>query len=201
MSRNAFIVAALAALAAATASCGNPDYGRAPATPYIIEMTASPGGTSPSFGGYLHSDVVRIVQNVPTRFNDVGRVGIGLVLKDPGAPGITAAPSPQNNIMFTRYRVVYRRTDGRNVQGVDVPYAFDSGVTFTATGTGGADQTFDIVRLSAKAEAPLAALASNGQSIDCIADVTFFGKDMHGNNVSVTGSIGITFANYADSTT
>ena len=30
-----------------------------------------------------------------------------------------------------RYRVSYRRADGRNMQGVDVPYTFDSAVTFT----------------------------------------------------------------------
>jgi hypothetical protein len=61
-------------------------------------------------------------------------------------------------------------------------------------------QTFDIVRVSAKLEPPLLALASNGQTIDAIADVTFYGKDMQNNDVAVTGSIGVTFANFGDST-
>jgi hypothetical protein len=60
-------------------------------------------------------------------------------------------------------------------------------------------QTFDLVRVSAKFEAPLAALTVNGQALDVIADVTFYGKDMANNDVSTTGSIGITFANYGDS--
>ena len=28
---------------------------------------------------------------------------------------------------MTRYRVEFRRTDGRNTPGVDVPYGFDGG--------------------------------------------------------------------------
>ena len=134
----------------------------------------------------------------PTRFNDVARVTFALILKDPGAPGITNVPSAQNEVQITHYRVVYRRTDGRNVQGVDVPYAFDSGMTILVPATGSGQQTFDIVRVSAKLEAPLLALASNGQTLDLIADVTFYGRDMHGHNVAITGSIGVTFANFGD---
>jgi len=185
------------------AGCGDADYGRAPATVRLDELVASSGAGSLAFGGYLHSDVVTNVKvnnvDVPTVFNDVGRVTMSLVLKDPGAPGITNVPSEQNTVQMTHYRVVYRRTDGRNVQGVDVPYAFDSGVTVLVPATGSGQISFDIVRVSAKHEAPLLALASNGQTLDVIADVTFYGKDMHGNNVAVTGSVGITFANYGDS--
>jgi hypothetical protein len=39
----------------------------------------------------------------------------------------------------------------------------------------------------------------NGQALNLIADVTFYGKDMHNNDISATGSIGITFANFGDS--
>jgi len=106
-------------------------------------------------------------------------------------------PSELNSVTITHYRVVYHRTDGRNVEGVDVPFAFDSGMTITVSATGQGQQTFDLVRISAKFEAPLRALASNNQGIDTIADVTFYGKDMHNNDVAVTGSIGIAFANFA----
>ena len=126
----------------------------------------------------------------------IGRVTLSVTLKDPGAPGIPNTPSELNAVTITHYRVVYRRTDGRNVQGVDVPFAFDSGMTVSIPPTATAEQTFDIVRVTAKLEAPLAALIVNGQAIDAIADVTFFGKDMHNNDIAVTGSIGITFANF-----
>ena len=40
-------------------------------------------------------------------------------------------PTSNNAITVNRYRVTYRRSDGRNTPGVDVPYAFDGAVTFT----------------------------------------------------------------------
>jgi hypothetical protein len=204
VTRKFITLAFMAALAAAAAGCGVAEQGHAAVAIRIDELAASSGAGSLSFGGYLHSDVVTNVTvagtSVPTRFNDVGRVSMSLVLKDPGAPGVANTPSELNTIMFTRYRVVFRRTDGRNVQGVDVPYAFDSGMTISVPASGSIQQTFDIVRVSAKLEPPLLALATNGQTIEAIADVTFYGKDMHNNDVAVTGSIGVTFANFGDST-
>ena len=40
-----------------------------------------------------------------------------------------------NAITITQYHVEYVRSDGRNTPGVDVPYAFDSAVGATVTGT------------------------------------------------------------------
>jgi len=50
----------------------------------------------------------------------------------------------------------------------------------------------------AKLEAPLATLRTGETFISTIADVTFYGQDQAGNELSVTGSIGITFGNFAD---
>ena len=201
MSTKPITFALLTALSMAAAGCGVAEQGRAPAVVRIDSLEGAPGGaTTGTFGGYLHSDVQNVitVNNVqtPTRFSDVGRVSMTLVLRDPGSPGVANTPSELNAVTISHYRVVYRRTDGRNQQGVDVPFAFDSGMTITVSPTGQGQQTFDLVRVSAKFEAPLAALVVNGQALDVIADVTFFGKDMHNNDVAVTGSIGITFANY-----
>lgn len=201
MSRKPITLALLTALSMATAACGVAEQGQSPSVVRINQLSAASGGTTAgTFGGYLHSDVQNIltVNNVqtPTRFNDIGRVTLSVALKDPGAPGIPNTPSELNAVTITHYRVVYRRTDGRNVQGVDVPFAFDSGMTVSIPPTATAEQTFDIVRVTAKGEAPLAALVVNGQAIDAIADVTFYGKDMQNNAIAVTGSIGITFANF-----
>ena len=57
-----------------------------------------------------------------------------------GTPATAAAPTPLNQVTFTRYRVVYRRTDGRNAPGVDVPFPFDSAVTFTVPRDGPGDR-------------------------------------------------------------
>jgi len=93
--------------------------------------------------------------------------------------------------------VVYRRTDGHNTPGVDVPYPFDAAVTVTV-GANGASSGFQLVRNAAKQEAPLRALATNPDIISTIADVTFYGHDQAGNDVSATGSITVDFGNFGD---
>ena len=122
-----------------------------------------------------------------------------LALKDLGAPGGPAGPSQTNAVTLTRYRVDYRRADGRNVPGVDVPYGFDGAVTTTVTESP-TTVGFTIVRGQAKSETPLKALAGGGGAkfISTIADVTFYGRDQAGNDVAVSGSISINFADWAD---
>ena len=110
----------------------------------------------------------------------------------------TVDPSTNNQVTITRVHVAYHRTDGRNQEGVDVPYAFDTAATATITGSSTITFGFEIVRAQAKQEAPLMALRTNGQIISTIADVTFFGQDVVGNAVSATGSIGIDFGNWGD---
>ena len=135
---------------------------------------------------------------VDTVFNDIGQAIIRLQLRDPGQLGTATTPSAINQVTITRYRVTYRRADGRNTPGVDVPYAFDGAVTFTVPADGDVTAGFDLVRHSAKLEAPLKALVSGETFISTISDVTFYGRDQAGNTVSVSGSLSITFGNFAD---
>jgi hypothetical protein len=172
----------------------------------ISALEGASGAEPDEFGGTLASDVLTLVERtidgqqvrVPTIFADNGRVTMRLVLRDPGTPGNAAAPSSLNQVTFSRYRVRYRRTDGRNTEGVDVPYAFDSAVTFTVPNDGSAEAAFLLVRTSAKEEAPLRNLVNSPDFIATIAEVTFFGEDLAGNAVTVSGSIGITFGNWGD---
>jgi len=198
---------AAALLASLAAGCGEVSRnGRAPAMPIIMVMEAASGAEPGEFGGVLHSDVETLVERtingnqtlVPTVFSDNGRVTMRLQLRDPGVPGVGATPSPMNEITFTRYRVTYRRADGRNTPGVDVPYPFDSAVTFTVPAEGNVTGTFTIVRHTQKEEAPLRALITNGVIISTLADVTFYGHDLAGNEVTTTGTIGIFFGNFGD---
>jgi hypothetical protein len=80
---------------------------------------------------------------------------------------------------------------------VDVPYSFDSGLTLTV-GESAEATVFQIVRHSAKEEAPLKALSFNRDIISTIATVTFFGRDQAGNDVSTTATMGIDFGDFAD---
>jgi hypothetical protein len=135
----------------------------------------------------------------PTVVNDMAVVNLSLLLRDPGAVASPSSPSGLNQVTVNRYRVQYRRADGHNVPGVDVPYDFDSAFTVTVPATGNAEAAFEIVRHSAKEEAPLAALRFNDDIISTIAEVTFYGRDQAGNEVSASASIGINFGNFADS--
>ena len=185
--------------AAATATAGCSDFirqDRSPVTLVIDRLEAASGasGTSAAFGGTLNSDVITIVDNSPTVFSDSGRVTMRLIMKD-----ALAAPSAVNAVTINRYRVTFRRSDGRNTPGVDVPQPFESAVTFTVAPGTTASQSFELVRHLAKEDAPLRALASNvAVTIATIADVTFFGRDQTGTELSATGSIGVIFGDFGD---
>jgi hypothetical protein len=177
-----------------SASCGDMAR-RGQASSYLI-ITALEGasGAQPTqFSGVLASDVLTVVDDVPTIFADPGRVTLTLAMKDVTNP---TGPTTNNHITVNRYRVRYIRADGRNTEGVDVPYAFDGAITGTVSGTSAFG--FTLVRIQAKMEAPLAALAVNGNTISTIAQVTFYGRDQTGRETSVTGQISINFANWGD---
>lgn len=180
--------------------------GTSPVQVVVNRLQAASGAEPDRFGGTLNSDVITLVEQtvnnqsirVPTVFNDLGQVTMSLVLKDPGQPGVTVAPSELNQVTFSRYRVVYRRSDGRNQEGVDVPYPFESATTFTVPPTGAVSAAFEIVRHTAKQEAPLAALRTNPTIISTIAEVSFFGRDQAGNEITAVANIGILFGNFGD---
>ncbi len=201
-------VVVLAALAAATASCGDVvRQGRSPVFLVIDRLEASRGGrTTGEFVGTLFSDVITNVitpepcaatNPCPTVFGDSGRVTLRIVPKDIGSPTPTT-PTSNNEVTITRYRVVYKRADGRNTQGVDVPYSFDSAVTGTVPSGGTLSLAFLLVRVVAKQEAPLVQLQGSPTFLDTIAELSFYGQDRVGNEISVTGSILIEFGNFGD---
>jgi hypothetical protein len=179
----------MAALAAATVSCGDVVRdGRSPVYMVMESLLASRGAPTPgAYAGTLLSDVM-------------GRVTLRMSPKDigPQATATVPSPSPNNEITVRRYRVDFRRSDGRNTPGVDVPYGFDGAATGTIPSGGTLTLDFEIVRHIAKAEAPLVYLATNLNVISTIAEVTFYGRDQVGNEVQVSGNILINFANHGD---
>jgi hypothetical protein len=163
----------------------------------VSSIEGAPGAEPTEFGNTLLSDVITVVDDVPTFFNDVGRVTFRLGLKDPGAPSSPTTPGQNDAITVNRYHVRFFRPDGRNTPGVDVPYEFDGAVTLTVS-AGDASAGFTIVRNAAKMEAPLAALRFNGVVLSTIAEVTFYGADQTGHEVSATARMTIDFANFGD---
>jgi hypothetical protein len=186
------VVAGLALLA--SSSCSKAiRTGQSPGYLVMSSLVGAAGLTG-AFGSTLQSDVLNFDQTTgkTSIASDRGQATLQLNMKDP-----LASPSPVNAITITQYHVEYVRADGRNVQGVDVPYAFDGAVTVTVNG--GATVPFTLVRIQAKEEAPLKALAFGGaaNAITTIAHVTFYGHDQNGRDVSVAGSIEVTFSDWA----
>lgn len=200
---------AVAASALAAVACGDvARSGRSPAYLVLDKLEASRGYEPDKFFGNLLSDVQTLVKKkvgdqeflVPTVYNDLGRVTLRIGLKNPGPTSSPTSPSALNTITITRYRVVFVRADGRNTQGVDVPYAFDGGVTVTVPAEGTAIAAFELVRHTAKEEPPLRNLINNGgaQIIATLAEVTLWGKDQAGNDVTVSGTITVDFGDFGD---
>jgi hypothetical protein len=199
---------AVAALVAATSSCGDViRQGRSPVYLVISALQAAQGNKTSQFGNGLSSDVLTLVVTpapctttspCPVVFGDVGQVVLRMSLKDIGIGSSAAVPTTNNEVTITRYHVSYRRADGRNTPGVDVPYAFDGAMAGTVPATGTLTMGFTLVRNTAKQESPLVQLISSPNIISTFADVTFYGHDQVGNQISASGSIDVAFANFGD---
>ena len=187
----------LGLLMMASVSCGSMTReGTASSYLVIARLEGASGAEPDEYGGDVESDVLTVVDGRPSIFADLGRVSFVLQLKDPGPSGSPLTPTANNAITINRYRVRYTRSDGRNTEGVDVPYGFDG--AFTATVFDDREVSFTLVRAQAKAEAPLAALSSSLVIISTIAEVTFYGHDQTGREVITTGRIGVHFGNWGD---
>jgi hypothetical protein len=202
--RNITRLLAIAFAAAAAGSCGDVvRQGRSPVFLVIDTLQGIRGGSAAGApSGTLVSDVITNVVTpapcaptspCPTIFGDTGTVSFRLLPKN-----TLIDPTSNNEVTITRYRVSYRRNDGNNVQGVDVPYGFDGAATVTIPATGTASVGFVLVRNTAKSESPLVQLRYNPGIVTAIADVTFWGRDRVGNDISATGSIQIDFGNFGD---
>ena len=202
-------MAGMVALLAATTSCGDVvRQGRSPVYLVIASLQAAQGNHNTQFFGSLTSDVITLVTSpapctttspCPTVFGDVGQATLRLSPKDIGTTVNPTTPTANNDVTIDRYHVSYRRADGRNTPGVDVPYGFDGAATGTVTGGTALTLGFTLVRNAAKIESPLVQLITSPTTISAIADVTFYGHDQVGNEVSVTGSIDVAFGNFGDS--
>ncbi len=208
MARRPLVGAIAVAWLMSSASCGYLNKnGRSPVYLVIDALTAASGAQADKFSNILDSDVVTnvkvLVDNqdllVPTVFEDLAKIALHMSLKDPGTATSPTTPTLTNDITVTRYHVEFKRSDGRNTPGVDVPYGFDGGATGTF-GTNGGSIVIVLVRAQSKLEAPLMALAGRGGAIiiSTIAEVTLYGHDQNGNDISVVGSISVNFADWGD---
>ncbi len=206
-SRTAAGMAAILSGALGLSSCASEltRTGSSPAYVIIDSVLGASGSDPGEFGSPLFSDVQTLVEQtingqtvrVPTVFNDLGQVRMRVGLKNPNSP---TGPSQLNSITISRYHVDFRRTDGRNTQGVDVPYSFDGAATFTIPADGLGTFAFELVRIQAKLEPPLRNMVGNGGNIfvSTIAEITFYGRDQVGNEVTAMGTMSVNFGDFGD---
>jgi len=194
----------VAAVAAASVSCG--DVVRQGRAPVFLVIDSMVGGRGTALTANVQSDVITNLtaplpcaadNPCPTVLNDVGSAVLRLSPKD--VTSSAAAPTSNNEVTITRIHIKYVRADGRNTQGLDVPYEWDAAATVTIPANSTAAVGFELVRHVAKQESPLVQLISSPSIINTITEVTFFGRDQAGNEVSVMGKIQINFGNFGDS--
>ena len=208
MTINARVIAGVLAVGLTAPACSSFLTRQAPSSYLIIDSLGASTGREPDkLGGSLGSDVLTYVKKddgsgkqvlVATIFDDSFTASLRLAMKDPGTTDAPNAPSTTNFITITRYHVQYIRSDGRNTEGVDVPFQFDGAMTVTV-GTDPVKASATLVRVQSKTEAPLRALVGSfGPSISTIAEITFYGKDQTGRDVSIVGKISVNFADWQD---
>jgi hypothetical protein len=137
-----------------------------------------------------------ITSDVSVLAPDNAIVSLAVRAKNPKGP--TSAQVPMH-VVLESYSVRYFRTDGRDVEGQDVPYHFSSAINgeIDLVETGATPFPIPIVRAQAKQEPPLRNLrviagtnplpgAQITPVVTMIAEVTVYGHTVAGEKVSVT---------------
>jgi len=202
--RTSFRILTLIAIASAAVSCGDASRnGRGPMQLVVVSLTgtSSGGAKANTFVSVVDSAITtRLTTPDPCTtnnpctviFDDLGKMTLSLQQKNPGI-----APSGLNAVTIDRVHVKFVRADGRNTQGVDVPYEFDVPATATIPADGTtADVGFELVRHDAKQEPPLIQLLHSPEVITTFAQVTVYGHDQAGNLVSAQGQIQVNFGDF-----
>ena len=185
----ALSLGAVVAVAAALAMAGcSADYVENNESPVLLLITALNGGAQ------LDSDVRNGENSTFVCENEVD-VELTVQNKNPNGP---AAPS--SIVQLESYEVRYSRSDGRGVEGVDVPFRI-TGHLAASLGVGD-DLTIpiEVVRRQAKIDPPLTNIQQT-TILTVSAQVTLFGKTISEKRVSATARMQIDFADFGDTQT
>jgi len=148
---------------------------------------------------FLQSDVVRFdaLTGILSWRADAAKATLSASMLDPDP---LLGPSQYNDIQVSRYVVSYTRADGHNIQGADVPYSFEGGLSILIRVGTPTVISFVIVPEVAKQQAPLLNLyqGNPGDILNVTAKVEFYGRDLANKTVKATGYLTVYFANYVD---
>jgi hypothetical protein len=185
------------------------DKGRGPLVAAVCAALALAGCSA----AYVENDtasvllVVNSVAGGSPVLSDVRGTG-GAIVNCQATVSLTArsknpvvSTSAAEDVRVTRYTLSYHRSDGRNVEGLDVPYTISGNMTLLVpTSADSVEFSLDLVRHQAKLEPPLMNITGL-QVVTMFAELTVYGQTVSEKAVTATGGVQITFADYADGTT
>ncbi len=191
-------LAGVVAVGLLTPGCA-PDYvtsNGAPVNLYIVGVVSG-GGSLEGGGLVVHSDVRTEGDGSKgaSICPDTAVVSAEVRNKNPLAP----TPALAAAVVVESYAVRYFRTDGRGVEGVDVPYRITGNLTVAidTARAGFVDIPIEIVRYQAKVEPPLSTIYQTAV-LTTMAEITLWGHTIAGESVSASGYIQVDFANFGD---
>jgi hypothetical protein len=206
-------VKAIALLGVAVASFGcTPDWAQQNETALIMEIAEIAGVRGGAQG--TGEEAVILFSDVSAWINDDAVVTVNLYRKNP----TVTSTSPLEHVRLESYQVRYLRSDGRNVEGVDVPHRITGSLsalrihTPTDTGEQEVEAVINIVRHTAKREPPLINLIDSdltpvtrgpfltGEGIIATsAEITIYARQVTtGEPLSATGRFQVVFSDFVD---
>lgn len=183
-------LAAAVGVGLGVAGC-SPSYVTSTDAPVNLYITAINGGT------VLDSDV-RNGENSTFICPDVTTVSVAVRNKNPTAP----TPNVPAAVLLKSYEVRYFRTDGRGVEGIDVPYRITGNLSLAidVATSGGPSVVMEVVRRQAKLEPPLSTINQTAV-LTVMAEVTLYGETVAGQAVSTSSRFQIDFGDFGDTVT
>jgi hypothetical protein len=109
----------------------------------------------------------------------------------------------RHDFTVERYEVHFFRSDGRNTEGVDVPFSITGNISQEVTEENSVNLPLEVVRRQNKLEPPLRNLSSGGAIIvTMFAEITLHARTTTGQITNpITGRMQIDFANFVDGDT
>lgn len=165
--------------------CGQPDYvtdSQASVLLLVVDINE---------GAVLDSDV-RLGADSNLICPDTVPITLTVRNKNP-----TVAGGSAGDVLLKQYEVRYVRSDGRELEGTDVPHTVSGGLASSVLVDNTVTIPIEVVRRQAKLEPPLAGI-TGFDIVTMIAEITVAGNTVSGNTVSASGRLQIDFANYGD---
>lgn len=185
---NAVRAGAVVALGALTWGGCTPDYYQNGNSPVVLLMTGINDGAP------LDSDVEI---STGTVCPDLVSLRLENHFKNPGVTNTGF----RHDFTVERYEVHYIRSDGRGVEGVDVPFAITGNLAQEVREESDATLNLEVVRRQAKLEPPLRNLVGVGGAlvVTMFADITLYARTTTGDVTNqVSARLQIDFADFAD---